>query len=98
MVDAKENPEKHEGTGAGVRICAALCFAAALAGQGALGLFVLLLGLDLMPERVWVPPPWPWLFNVSWLALFAAQHSGMARAGFKRTWTRVLPPALERSV
>jgi protein-S-isoprenylcysteine O-methyltransferase Ste14 len=36
--------------------------------------------------------------DVALIALFGLQHSIMARPAFKRAWTRVVPPVMERSV
>jgi protein-S-isoprenylcysteine O-methyltransferase Ste14 len=80
------------------KIIALGCGALALAGVIGFAGFVLLTGLDLLPRRESLPDPWPWLVNLGWLVVFALQHSGMARQGFKRAWTRIVPPALERCV
>lgn len=55
----------------------------------------------LVPRSVDVGTGAPWAeavgIDVLLLALFGLQHSVMARSGFKRWWTRLVPPAVERS-
>ena len=36
-------------------------------------------------------------FDVGWFVVFGLQHSAMARASFKRRWTRWIPPTTERA-
>src|SRR5262249_30135318 len=80
----------------GVRVVALACYLVALAGAAVLGVLVLALGLGL--PRPYLELPCPWAVNLGWLTLFAVQHSGMARAAFKRRWMLLLPAGLERSV
>ena len=54
-----------------------------------------------VPTRIDGPPVAPLTvsvaIDVALLALFAVQHSVMARRWFKEKWTRIVPVALERS-
>lgn len=74
--------------------------------------FVLLGGVGLVALAAWLAalgtgfielPMEPagataWGIDVAMLVVFGVQHSGMARSGFKRAWTRVVPERLERAV
>jgi protein-S-isoprenylcysteine O-methyltransferase Ste14 len=80
------------------RTLAVVCYLVALAGAGAFALFVLASGLNLWPDTRLFVAPFPWLVDLAWLLLFAGQHSVMARASFKRAWTRFVPAWLERSI
>jgi protein-S-isoprenylcysteine O-methyltransferase Ste14 len=55
----------------------------------------------IVPKTVDVGPDVPWTLaltvDATLLVLFGLQHSVMARESFKRRWTRVVPPAVERS-
>jgi protein-S-isoprenylcysteine O-methyltransferase Ste14 len=50
--------------------------------------------VDVGPQA---PPLTAAVIDIALIALFGLQHSIMARPGFKAKWTRVVPPAAERS-
>ena len=75
--------------------------AAYLASQAALLYFIGFSSNLVVPRSVDIGPSAGWqeavLTDVLLLAVFGVQHSVMARQGFKRWWTRVVPPVVERS-
>lgn len=77
---------------------AALAYLAFVVAQGWMFLFLADLG-PLPTVDSGVPIAWhrALLLDLGLLLLFGLQHSGMARPGFKRRWTRLVPPALERA-
>lgn len=74
------------------------CYVAAMAGIlyaiGFIGDFVVPKTIDSGPVTDWNTVL---AFNLPLLALFAVQHSGMARRGFKRLWTKFIPAPAERA-
>jgi methanethiol S-methyltransferase len=75
--------------------------AAYAAGLMALLYFIGFSGNLLVPKSVDTGASAGWVeavvTDLLLLGLFGVQHSVMARRGFKRWWTRVVPPAVERS-
>jgi protein-S-isoprenylcysteine O-methyltransferase Ste14 len=46
----------------------------------------------------YLPPVMAAVVDIALILLFGLQHSVMARPAFKRGWTRIVPPQVERSV
>jgi protein-S-isoprenylcysteine O-methyltransferase Ste14 len=72
----------------------AVFFATFLYAIGFIGNFAVPTTLDGAPTRAFMPSL---LIDLGLLALFALQHSIMARPAFKRWFTRVIPESAERS-
>ncbi|HKW21840.1 MAG TPA: NnrU family protein [Ktedonobacterales bacterium] len=55
----------------------------------------------LLPDPIAIPhapPALALLVDVGLLLIFGIQHSLMARSGWKKRWTTIIPPAMERSL
>ncbi|MBS0388115.1 MAG: isoprenylcysteine carboxylmethyltransferase family protein, partial [Proteobacteria bacterium] len=70
-------------------------------GSATLAYAIGFIGNLLVPKSIDSPAQGPWPSNLAidaaLLAVFAVQHSGMARQGFKRWITRYISPVIERS-
>ncbi|MCB0689808.1 MAG: hypothetical protein KDC53_24880 [Saprospiraceae bacterium] len=73
-----------------------------LIGVAGLFYFIFWLGDFLPINQMESSPRYSWslslLINTGLIAIFGIQHSVMARKNFKKSWTRIVPKQLERSI
>ena len=77
-------------------VCYAIFFATFLYLIAFVGNFPVPATVDAPPSSL--APVMAAIVDVALIAVFGLQHSIMARPAFKRAWTRIVPPAMERSV
>lgn len=75
-------------------VCYAVFFAAFLYLIGFLGNFLVPRSVDVGPEATLAAAL---VINLALIALFGIQHTVMARPGFKKAWTKIVPTSVERS-
>lgn len=78
-----------------------LAYGIASYALGMFGLFwFIAMYLDLAPfgsAPFTLAPGWAVAYNLALIAGFGVQHTIMARPAFKERWTKIIPPAMERS-